>query len=162
MKMAHQVKASATFPSVEWFDALRGIINNDEAYRRHGTCDCVVGIKIPDLQRYYVLTFEAFECSGAREASESEVEAADFWLEMPYERWKEMIQNIRDNGKADLQHTLNTIDLEDPVGFARSHDGYRRDAFYRFNQSLQHFFPWAPPPPPRRQDGPGQGSGAPR
>ncbi len=27
-----------------------------------------------------------------------------------------------------------------PEGFARSHDGYRRDAFYRFNQSIQDFF----------------------
>ncbi len=59
---------------------------------------------------------------------------------MPYERWQEMLKNIKDNGKADLHHTLNTIDLEDPEGFARSHDGYRRDAFYRFNQSFQHFF----------------------
>jgi hypothetical protein len=59
---------------------------------------------------------------------------------MPYDKWKEMIQNIKDHGKADLHHTLNTIDLEMPEDLARSHDGYRRDAFYRFNQSYQYFF----------------------
>ena len=59
---------------------------------------------------------------------------------MPYARWKDMIENIKDNGKADLHHTLNTIDLEDPDGLARSNDGYRRDAFYRFNQTFQYFF----------------------
>jgi len=31
------------------------------------------------------------------------------------------------------------VDLTRPDGFTRSYDGYRRDAFYRFNQSLQHF-----------------------
>ena len=52
-----------------------------------------------------------------------------------------MIENIKEHGKADLSHTLNTIDLSMPgEGLARSHDGYRRDAFYRFNQSIQDFF----------------------
>ncbi len=27
-----------------------------------------------------------------------------------------------------------------PRGLRASHDGYRRDAFYRFNQSIQDFF----------------------
>ena len=47
---------------------------------------------------------------------------------------------IKQHGSADLAYTLNTIDLNRPEGFALSSDGYRRDAFYRFNQSLQHFF----------------------
>ncbi len=75
-----------------------------------------------------------------RETDEADAENADFWLEMPYSRWKDMIENIKSNGKADLHHTLNTLDMEDPDGLARSHDGYRRDAFYRFNQTFQYFF----------------------
>ncbi len=130
----------ATFPSLQWFQALRDIVNGDERYRRIGTCDTTMGIKIPDLQKYYLVTFEAFEVVEVREVSEEEAEDVDFWLEAPYATWKEMIQNIKENGKADLQHTLNTIDLSQPEGFARSHDGLRRDAFYRFNQSLQYFF----------------------
>ena len=130
----------AAFPSVEWFNAIRQIVNKDEGFRRLGTCDALVGIKVPDLQKYYLLTFEAFEITGARETDETEVDNTDFWLEMSYARWKEMIENIKRNGKADLHHTLNTIDLEDPEGFARSRDGYRRDAFYRFNQTFQYFF----------------------
>ncbi len=138
--MTQEVKIKATFPSVQWFDALRNLVNGDEGYRRIGTCDTTVGVKIPDLQKYYILTFEAFECASAREASDSDVDNADFWLEAPYEKWREIITNIRENGKADLHHTLNTIDLEDPEGFARSRDGYKRDAFYRFNQTFQYFF----------------------
>src|SRR3989304_3085141 len=138
--MAQETKVKATFPSLEWLQALRDIINADEVYKRIGTCDAVVGVKVPDLQKYYRITFEAFEVLDVKEVSETDAEDADFWLEMPYARWQELIQNIKENGKADLHHTLNTIDLEDPEGFARSRDGYRRDAFYRFNQSFQHFF----------------------
>ena len=138
--MTQEVKTKASFPSVEWFNAIREIVNNDESYKRIGTCDSTVGIKIPDKDKYYVMTFEAFEIADVRETDAVTAEDTDFWLEMPFAKWREMIENIKANGKADLHHTLNTIDLEDPEGFARSHDGYRRDAFYRFNQTYQYFF----------------------
>lgn len=127
-----------TFPSQEWFGAIKDIVNNDPAFRQLGTIDSVVGVKVGS--KIYELTFEAFECTGIREASENDLRDMDFWLEQPYEKWREMLQNIKHNGAADLSHTLNTIDLSMPEGFARSNDGYRRDAFYRFNQSLQDFF----------------------
>jgi len=133
-------KIKATFPSVDWFNAIKSIVNQDEGYKRIGTCDSEVGVKIPDLQKYYKINFEAFEVADIRETDQADAEDADFWLEMPYARWKEMIENIKANSKADLHHTLNTLDMEDPDGLARSHDGYRRDAFSRFNQTFQYFF----------------------
>jgi len=138
--MAQEVKTKATFPSVEWFNALREIINADEAYKRHGTCDASVGIKVPEAGKYFVITFEAFEVEDVKETDEAAAENTDFWIEQTYDKWQEMIKNIADNGQADLHHTLNTLDIEDPDGLARSNDGYRRDLFYRFNQSFQHFF----------------------
>ena len=126
------------FPSLEWFEAVRGLVNQDEAFRRLGTVDARVGVKVGD--KTYELTFEAFECAGVRTISQDDLVDCDFWLEQEPEAWKDMVSNIQQNGRADLSHTLNTIDLTRPDGFARSFDGYRRDAFYRFNQSLQHFF----------------------
>lgn len=126
------------FPSVEWFEAVKTIVNDDEAFRRLGTVDTKVGVKVGD--KVYELDFEAFECLGAKEIGEDELRDVDFWLESDAAGWKEMLTNIKENGSADLDHTLNTLDLMSPEGFARSHDGYRRDAFYRFNQSLQHYF----------------------
>ncbi len=126
------------FPSVEWLEALKDRVNADESFRRLGTVDTTMGVKVGD--RVYQVTFEAFECANVRETSAADLREVVFWLELPYEGWKDMLENIRRNGEADLQHTLNTIDLETPDGFARSYDGYRRDAFYRFNQSLQDFF----------------------
>src|SRR3990170_4877598 len=126
------------FPSVEWFEAVKKIVNEDEAFRRLGTVDTKVGVKVGG--KVYELDFEAFECLGAKEIAEDELRDVDFWLESDAAGWKELLTNIKENGGADLHHTLNTLDLMSPEGFARSHDGYRRDAFYRFNQSLQHFF----------------------
>jgi hypothetical protein len=127
-----------TFPSVEWFNALREITNNDPAFRQLGTVDAIVGVKVGG--KIYELTFEAFECTNVREVNENALRDMDFWMEQPYDAWKDMLENIKTNGHADLSHTLNTVDLSMPEGLARSHDGYRRDAFYRFNQSLQDFF----------------------
>ena len=126
------------FPSVEWFDTVRDIVNKDEAFRRLGTIDAAVGIKVGD--QLFQVTFEAFECVGAKEIQEADLRDVDFWLEQTPEEWQEMLEIIKKNGAADLQHTLNTLDLNSAEGFARSFDGYRRDTFHRFNQSLQHFF----------------------
>ena len=126
------------FPSVEWFDAIKNIVNQDPEFRALGTVDSVVGVKVGS--KIYELTFEAFECTNVREAGENDLRDMDFWLEQPYDKWQEMLESIKKNGKADLSHTLNTLDLSMPEGFARSHDGYRRDAFYRFNKTIQDFF----------------------
>ena len=127
-----------TFPSVEWFNAIKDIVNNDPNFRQLGTVDAVVGVKVEN--KIYQLTFEAFECTNVREASESDLRDMDFWLEQPYDLWKDMLDNIKKHGAADLSHTLNTIDLNMPEGLARGSDGYKLDLFYRFNQTLQDFF----------------------
>jgi hypothetical protein len=126
------------FPSVEWFDAVREIINKDESYRHLGTCDAEMGIEVGS--HLYKLTFEAFEVTNVEEIERSAEEDLDFTLTMPYDAWREMLQNIKQNGRADLHHTLNTLDLAAPDEFARAKDYYRRDKFYRFNQSFQNFF----------------------
>jgi hypothetical protein len=126
------------FPSVEWFNAVREIINHDQAYRHLGTCDALVGIDVSD--KVYKLTFEAFEVTDVEEISRDEEKYLDFTLTMSYERWKQMVENIKKNGRADLDFTLNTLDLDPSAEFARSNDYYNRDKFYRFNQSFQNFF----------------------
>jgi hypothetical protein len=126
------------FPSVEWFTTIKDMVNADPAFRQLGTVDAVMGVKVQS--KVYELVFEAFECTSVREVSENELRDMDFWLEQSYDQWKDMLENIKKNGAADLTHTVNTIDLSLPEGFAKSQDGYRRDAFYRFNQSIQDFF----------------------
>lgn len=126
------------FPSVEWFKAIADIVNNDENYRKLGTCDAQVGVQVGD--RMFEIDFEAFDVTDVKELDATTPRDLDFTLVMPYEGWKEMIENIKQHGHADLTHTLNSIDLAAADEFARSDDYYRRDKFYRFNQSFQMFF----------------------
>ncbi len=98
-----------TFPSVDWFTAVADLVNNDEAFRRLGTFDSSVGVRVGD--QLFEVTFEAFECTGAREIAESDLRDVDFWLEQSPDEWREMLENIKEHGAADLTHTLNTLDL---------------------------------------------------
>ena len=126
------------FPSVEWFQAVREVATRDDRLRKLGTCDAVMGVKV--LDEAFELTFEAFDCVNVRKIPPAELANIDFYLEAPYETWQEMLDNIKEHGKADLQHTLNTIDFLEPEGFAKSDDQSRKDLFYRYLQTFQAFF----------------------
>ena len=128
------------FPSVEWFQALRELVNSDEEFRRLGNIDAVMGVKVGE--RVFVITFEAFECTEVREGTEYDLIDADFFLEMTVEQWRDLVTNTRENDGADLSHTLNTLDLmiEGGISDNATGDQLRADVFFRVNQSLQHFF----------------------
>ena len=126
------------FPSVEWFNAIRDIINKDEAYRHFGTCDALVGFEVGD--KLYKLAFEGFEITEVSEISRERERELDFTLTMPLETWKAMILDIKKHGRAELDYTLNTLDLMSTGEFVRSHDQSNLDKFYRFNQTFQDFF----------------------
>ena len=132
----------AAFPSVEWFDDVRNIFNNEDSFRGGGggQCNCVVGIKVGS--EIFVLTFEGFECAGARQASLGDLDEVDFYLDMEILEWQAMIENIHQNGHAGLGYTLNTLDLDRDERLATSVHGdqYREDLFFRYNQTLQYFF----------------------
>ena len=129
-----------TFPSVEWLQALADLANEDEDFQRIGRLDAVVGLRIGDAS--YRLTFEVLTCTDVREASDEDLGEADFVINMPAELWQEMIDDIRANGRATGDHTLNSLDLsmDDPIHSNEQGDGYRADKFFRYNPSLQRFF----------------------
>ena len=126
------------FPSVEWFEAVKEVVNRDGAYRSLGTVDASVGVKIGD--RAFVVAFEAFECASVEEADDDGLHDVDFYLQMAPEEWSDLIRNIRSNSGADASHTLNYLDLASEQGIVRSRDEFRRTAFLRFHLSLQSFF----------------------
>ena len=51
-----------------------------------------------------------------------------------------MLLNIKENGRAEHLFTLNSLDLNTDGELAKGKDYNRRDAFYRFNQTLQDYF----------------------
>lgn len=128
------------FPSVEWFEALNAYCNERDLFRvkRDGACDSQVGIKVGD--RIFELRFEMLKVAGVREITADDLHEVDFWLEQTPEQWQAMISSIKEVGRAEGNYTLNSLDLMATDDFARSHDGHRRDAFYRFNQTFQDYF----------------------
>ena len=135
------------FPSAEWFEQVREIFNGDESYQEAGggMCDAVMGIRVKGTEvasHSYIIVFEGEECSEVREVAETDLAEADFYLDMVSAEWEEMIRNIKDNDGADLDHTLNTLDMNrfDGLALTANGDQYRQDFFYRFNQTFQYFF----------------------
>ena len=132
--------SALVFPSVEWFQALQEMVNADPDFRRLGSIDLSMGVKVGP--RVFIITFEAFECSDVREGTEYDLIDLDFFLEMSEADWQDLMRNTKENGGADLSHTLNTLDLMTQDGISKNATGdqLRADLFFRVNQSLQHFF----------------------
>lgn len=126
------------FPSVAWFDEAGKLLNDSDSFQRLGTCDTEMGVKFAD--QYYQLTFEAFEFTGSKEISEAVADELDFTLVQNPDDWQAMIKNIKDNGLAAQDYTLNSLDLRSEAEFAIGKDYHRRDLFYRFNQTFQEYF----------------------
>ena len=138
--MSSAGEATLVFPSVNWFQALQQLVNADPEFRRIGSIDASMAVKVGP--KIIVIIFEAFECLEVKEGTEEDLVDLDFVLEMSEADWKDLIQNTKENGGADLTHTLNTLDLTKENGLSNNATGdqLRADIFFRVNQSLQHFF----------------------
>lgn len=126
------------FPSVDWFKEAATLLNKSDSFKRLGTCDTQMGVQVGD--KLFEIDFEAFEVAEVKEIDKARAEELDFVLVQDPDEWKAMLQNIRENGRAEHEFTLNSLDLHSEKEFARGKDYHRRDAFYRFNQTLQDYF----------------------
>ena len=139
-----------TFPSVGWFRALADrMAAQPEKYRKLGAMDLtlVPRIALSDGKtEAFRLVFEGHRCTAVDRVGHGEPIGGrhPVVLEGEYGAWREMIENIRHNGRADLTHTLNYLTLPDwPLRLVSVDDGEGQldvDRFYRYNESLQEFF----------------------
>jgi hypothetical protein len=135
------------FPSVEWFRMLaERMTAQPEKYRKLGAVDLLLFPRVvfPDGGvETFRLAFRGHGCTvdavpGAPAGAHALV------LEGAHEHWREMIDNIRTHGRADLRHTLNYLTLPDwplrlvPVDEAEGQ--LATDRFYRYAETLQEFF----------------------
>lgn len=130
--------AAIAFPSLAWFKALQGLVNEDSGYRQFGTVDADMGVKVGD--EVYVITFEAFQCKQVRAGNEYDLINVDFFIEMEPMAWRGMLENIKANGGAEAGQTLVSLDMLNEISNNATGDQLRADLFFRYNQSLQHFF----------------------
>lgn len=126
------------FPSVEWFKTAADLLNKSDSFKRLGTCDLQMGVQVGD--EFYEVDFEGFEVTNVKQIDAARSEELDFTLVQAPEAWKAMLQNIKEHGIAEHNFTVNSLDLNSEAEFAKGKDYHRRDAFYRFNQTIQDYF----------------------
>ena len=126
------------FPSVEWFEEVRQAVNGSREFRALGNCDTNMGVKVGD--RAFLLKFEAFSCEEVSEIGIDAMEDMDFYLEMSPGEWRSLLDNIKENGGADAEHSLNTLDLSRAGGILRARDDFMRQSFLRYHLSIQCYF----------------------
>ena len=130
------------FPSVQWFEAVQREADSEAAtFRRMGFCDATMLLehRSGDDSRRFELAFEDYGMTSVRELGKDEANEAHFSLTADDAVWREMIENIHSNGEADLEHTLNRLQLPGTVQLVAS-DQQNADLFYRYNQTFQEFF----------------------
>jgi hypothetical protein len=132
------------FPSAAWFEALQERAEaKADLFKKLGFVDANVGIMItPEnggASAGFVLEFSGYGCKRVDEVDRPK-DSADFVIEGKYSTWKEMIENIRRNGEADLQHTLNVLTMPGVPLKVEAADQLKADLFFRYNQTLQEFF----------------------
>lgn len=126
------------FPSVEWFKTAADLLNKSDSFKRLGTCDTEMGVQVGS--EIFEIDYEAFEVTTIKKIDSTRAEQLDFVLVQSPDAWKAMLDDIKLNGRATHDFTLNSLDLRSDVEFARGKDYHRRDAFYRFNQTFQEYF----------------------
>lgn len=116
-----------------------------DSFAKIGDIDCVMQLTLVDGTETdepwsCQVTFEEFSVTEVREVGPDDVDRADFVLETDLGTWKEMVESIvAGDGKPDLDHTLNRLSLPGTPIRLWGVDPVRRDAYYRFNQTLQRY-----------------------
>lgn len=139
-----------TFPSVAWFQRVADrMAAQPEKYRKLGSMDLTLIPRIVFSDGHaerYRLCFEGHGCRPVERLDDTAPAEGHHpvVLEGEYGAWREMLENIRQHGHADLSHTLNYLTLPDwPLRLIPlDEDGGQLDVdrFYRYNQTLQEFF----------------------
>ena len=154
--MTHATPETAPSLSPAWFESLRQTSRlHAEEFRKLGFVDTRFVIRATeptaDFPTAVGIVFDTYECERIVPL-ESEHAGADFdpdfVLEAPAAVWREMLDNVRAHGKADLSHTINTLVLGGTARLSAG-DQLREDLFYRYNGSLQLFFDLAAEVPAR-------------
>jgi hypothetical protein len=139
--MSEQVQ----FPSTKWFEHLAARMKDQRAkYQNFGFVDAHAIFRItsaPAGTRNFAMVFDAFECVEVREIADDAIAAfdPDWILEGDYGTWKEMVRNIKANGEADPDHTLNRLSLLGHPLKVHGEDQMRVDIFFRQLFSFQAF-----------------------
>jgi hypothetical protein len=119
-------------PIFAWLDKARELCNRDPEFRKLGSCDARVGVKVDDAA--FVVTFEAFECVGVTPVDVESLRDTDFYLDMSREAWRELL-----TGGTEGCASLVSATVDDPE-LVRASSPLNALKFDRYHRTLQRFF----------------------
>jgi hypothetical protein len=111
----------------------RDAVNADREFRRLGTCDARVGIKVGESA--FVVEFVAFECAEVAAIDVDALRDVDFYLELNPVSW----QSYLDGRRAGTAPTLVSLDVDTPDGIVKGTDPLKTLKFERYHLTLQSF-----------------------
>jgi hypothetical protein len=136
---------TTAFPSETFFRALQRLMAEQRhRFRVLGYFDVVFGVHVlperaGESEQRFVLAFDVFDCVRADAVARFEPDI-DFILEGTGSIWREMLQNIKQRGAADVAHSINTLTHFGDALRIRYDDPDRHDKLFRFAESIQEFF----------------------
>jgi len=123
-----------TDPLLGWLDNAKALCNGDPGFRKLGSCDARVGLKVGDAA--YIVAFEAFECLSVEAVDPADLRDADFTLEMSRPAWLEMLGRRR---SGTLDDSLVSYDVDARGATVRASSPLNALKFERYHRTLQHF-----------------------
>jgi hypothetical protein len=115
-----------------WLERARDAVNSDKSFRKRGSVDADVGLRVGDAT--YLVSFAGFSCHGSRAIGANELRDADFVIEMSPDQWQRFLAGRR----AGAGRTIAEIDATD--GVVKAVNPRKKLDFFRFHTSLQAFF----------------------
>lgn len=117
---------------VGWLARARDRVNADPKFRKRGSVDTHMGLKVGDDG--YLVSFAAFGCSDVRATHAHELRDADFIVEMSRDQWQRFLAGRR----AGTGRTLAELDTTDKI--VKAQNPRKKLDFLRYHTSLQAFF----------------------
>ena len=112
----------------------RDAVNGDRNFRRLGTCDVRMGLKVGDAA--FLVDFVAFECAAVASIELDALRDADFYLEQSPGAWRSYL----DGRRSGVAPTLISLDVDTPDGVVKGNDPLKALKFERYHLTLQAFF----------------------
>ena len=128
------------FPCDSWFERMVASARMDpETYERLGFAEfrLVFEVEAGDDARRFGLVLDGYDVDYAGELADVGTFSADAVLSGPLDAWREMVDNIDANGRADVEHTLIRLCLAGTPMRLVAVDPMGRDKFFRYAETLQ-------------------------
>ncbi|MDA8183303.1 MAG: hypothetical protein ACYCUF_03210 [Acidimicrobiales bacterium] len=132
------------FPSAGWLEGLAShAAEAPEVYQALGFANFRLAIEVVDpsgMPRRFGLVLDGYDVVSAGEIQDLSAFAPEALVTGALDAWREMLDNIAENGGADRAHTLNALTLADVPLRVTSDDPMGRDKFFRYAETLQTLF----------------------